>query len=59
MGLKDLLTGRSSKEQSDCCNVEIVPTDEDDTQQNDNAEASQREDGSCCQDDRGDCCTNG
>lgn len=52
MGLKDLLTGRSSKEQSDCCNVEIVPTDEDDTQQNDNAEASQREDGSCCQDDR-------
>ncbi|MEV8221576.1 hypothetical protein AB0P16_03810 [Dietzia maris] len=49
MGLKDLFTGRSKNEQSDCCNVEIVPAD-DDTQQNGNAEAPQQEDGSCCQD---------
>ncbi|MEV7527349.1 MULTISPECIES: hypothetical protein [Microbacteriaceae] len=50
MGLKDLFTGRSKNEQSDCCNVEIVPADEDDKQQSADAEAPQRADESCCQD---------
>lgn len=50
MGLKDLFTGRSKKEQSDCCNVEIIPADEADKQQNTNTEAPQQTDMSCCQD---------
>lgn len=51
MGIKDLLTGRSTKTESDCCNVQIVPADEDDTQQDTSAEESQEE-RSCCQDDK-------
>lgn len=50
MGLKDLFTGRSKKEQSDCCNVEIIPADEADKQQNTNTEAPQQAGMSCCQD---------
>jgi hypothetical protein len=51
MGLKDLFTGRSKNEQSDCCNVEIVPVEEDDRQQqNIDTEVSQQMDESCCQD---------
>ena len=50
MGLKDLFTGRSKNEQSDCCNVEIVPADEEDRQQNTSTEAPQQADDNYCQD---------
>lgn len=50
MGLKNLFTGASKTEQSDCCSVEIVPADEDDTQQSTDAETPQQASESCCQD---------
>ena len=50
MGLKDLFTGRSKNEQSDCCNVAIVPADEDDEQQNTNTTTPQPTEENCCQD---------
>src|SRR5699024_3132543 len=50
MGLKDLFTGRSKNEQSDCCNVEIIPADEDDKQQNTNTATPQPTEEHCCQD---------
>lgn len=43
MGLKDLLTGGSSKTQSDCCNVEIVPSDEEEAQEGPSTEEPEHE----------------
>jgi len=50
MGLKNLFTGGSKAEQSDCCSVEIVPAGEDDAQQSTDAETPQQASESCCQD---------
>lgn len=49
MRIKDLLTKRSTQEQSDCCDVEIVPV-EDDEQTTTHEAAEAHQEGESCED---------